>query len=124
MIGHHYTDHDIVTLNYEDLRSNITNHANGALGLWYAKNGAKGHEWASGFGKNRFLVNIPCLREKGFSLTVEKLATMISKSADYHEGFRSALLALGHTHIDIVESNGESHMGVLLDFDNVEVTKA
>lgn len=111
----HKTQHNIYVPDYDKLLKNITNHCNGALGLWFAN---ENKDWASGFGGNTYEFGIK--NRKSVDMPLSLLSSMASKfsHADY-VSLHHNLLDDGYTDIRLIENCGWCDMGVVLDFNSI-----
>ena len=117
LIGFHATNNEITELNYADLLDSITNHDNGALGLWCSFD----HKWIGSFGRNIYRVTVEdaCTVD----LSVDKLAKMSqTHSREDYTAMRDRWLREGYHVMRLIEADGHCAMFVLLDFDRATLS--
>ena len=118
LVGYHATDHLYDKPNYERLLSNITNHDNGALGLWCSFE----TRWIKGsFGKHIYRVEI---EGSSYNMPIDELAGMCQtcRSQEDYTHRRNELLQQGYDIIRIVEMDGSCDMFVVMNFDTVKMS--
>lgn len=112
----HNTNHKIYQPDYNTLWLNITNHINGALGIWYANDNK---EWANGFGKNTYEFGVE--NPKPYNMTIGQLSNLSNKITHKsgYTNLRKQLMKEGYNYIRLIEIDGVCHMGVVLDFESI-----
>ncbi len=125
MLLFHASNLDYSFPNYDDLKNNITNHPNGALGLWVATDDS----WISSFGGNVYTIEIedehttilPTSElfdwEKKYPHTDE---SDLSHHINYYSNKRQELLEAGYKCVLFKEYSGSIGMGVVLDFQYIK----
>jgi hypothetical protein len=122
MIGYHNTDHIISDLNYDELYNNISNHDNGAMGLWCSVK----DDWQKGFGKNTYKVEVT---GEAYNMPVNELQGLCYndlKSGDrrpYYKKLRDDMLKRGFTHIRILERHRGVDMFIVCDFNYATIER-
>jgi hypothetical protein len=111
----HKTSSKIYVPDYDKLLVSISNHGNGALGLWYAN---EDKEWAGGFGSNVYEFGIK--NPKPYNMTVTELRGLGRNGlVDEFTRYRNMLMKENFNYIKIIESDGRCDMGVVLDFNAI-----
>lgn len=122
-VAHHATSHTFKFPVYEKLLNNITNHANGALGLWCATNNP---DWIQGFGGNVYEVeyddsNVLMMDFSDFSSMCRDTPVVPDDNNDnprqYFIDKRQEYIDEGYTVLAIVEGHGGVDMLIILDMD-------
>lgn len=115
----HASRHEFDFPDYDMLTANITNHDNGLLGLWVAKN----DDWIEGFGGNIYSVKI---EGETADLSIEELQSWCNKhdnEKDFYVQKRNEFLKNGISYIHLIECNGRSDMGIVIDFSAIKEFK-
>jgi hypothetical protein len=113
MILIHASNHESFKPDYQELVSNITNHPNGALGLWCCPEHFK---WMDKFGRH---IHKFSFEGNFLDLSVEDLMSLGrgGKGLEDFIRFREEYLEQGIDGLKIIERTGESHMVVILNLD-------
>lgn len=99
---------------YKLIRSNTSNHANGLLGLWVAASA----DWIKPFGDQMYsLVVSGSVMDIGVG-TLQKLRH--DDEPDFYAEIRNMLLAKGVEYLRVMELDGQSHMGIVLNFEAIK----
>ena len=112
---YHSTDHIIDFPDYDTPYNNITNHNNGALGLWCAVDPS----WISGFGKYVYEIEVDD-EIKQYNMTIEELSTMANKSKEHHAELRLELLDQQFDIVRILEFAERCDMVVILNMNAIK----
>jgi hypothetical protein len=106
----HATPHDFDFPDYEKIRGNMTGHANGMLGLWVGVES----DWIEGFGSTIYEIELqnPNVEE----LSICQLAAWCRHDHEFHEARRLEYLNRGVDYVRLVEQDGRSDMGILVNF--------
>ncbi len=121
----HASHHEFDFPDYEKIRKNLTGHANGMLGLWVSVK----NDWIDDFGdvKYEIVLGSPDCRERLniANLSIGTLASWASKDEAFHLAKRQEFLAQEVDYLRLVEVDGRSEMGIVLNFSAIKsFTKA
>jgi hypothetical protein len=108
---YHASPHKFEFPDYELLTKNKSNHDNGLLGLWVATES----DWIKGFGKNVYSLNIEGVSQ---NLSIQDLHAWANEAdgPQFYEHMRATLMAQGIDYLRLVEIDGRSDMGIVLNF--------
>ena len=110
----HASKHAYEAPDYDFLAANRENHQNGLLGLWVS---AKS-DWITGFGEHVYAVEFD---GESIDLTVGELMQWSrATDDDFYVQKRNELLAQGVTYIRLIEQDGRSEMGVVVNFSAIQ----
>lgn len=113
----HASSADFEFPDYEELLKNITNHDNGALGLWCA---ASDH-WIKGFGGNTYEVHYD--GAKAFNIPFSEFYKMCHpddyEGKEYFVNKRNEYISNGIDVLHIVESSGSIDMLIIMNMDAI-----
>jgi hypothetical protein len=110
----HASKHAYEAPDYDFLAANRENHQNGLLGLWVS---AKS-DWITGFGEHVYAVEFD---GESIDLTVAELMQWSRQTDDdFYVQKRNELLAQGVTYIRLIEQDGRSEMGVVVNFSAIQ----
>lgn len=113
---YHASHHEFDFPDYEKMVCNKTGHDNGLLGLWVSVKS----DWIEGFGPKVYEMDIEGT-SKDLSITqLHRWAFDHADDPDFYRGLRQQLLAEGVAYLRLVESDGRSEMGVIVDFDVIQ----
>lgn len=111
----HATAHDFDFPDYEKIKVNMTGHANGMLGLWVGV----ANDWIQGFGSNTYRIELKDPKVEDLSLA--QLSAWSKQDHDFHQARREEYLARGIDYLRLVEQDGRSDMGIVVNFDAIDV---
>lgn len=110
----HASKHEFDFPDYDQITSNMTGHANGMLGLWVAVK----NDWIESFGGVLYEVDLkdPVVRD----VTIDELSSWSHHDEEYHKDLRDKYILDGVDFLRLVETDGRSAMGVVVNFDAIE----
>lgn len=112
----HASRHEFDFPDYEKMNANQTGHDNGLLGLWVSVRS----DWIESFGGNIYEMEI---QGKVAQLNLRELSSWASEhqnSLDFYRQKRMEFLDKGISYIALIEKDGESEMGIVVDFGSIK----
>lgn len=98
---------------YEQIAVNRENHANGLLGLWVSHKS----DWIAGFGEHLYEIEFS---GSVYDLTIAELASWCDNEDGFYLTKRKELLDKGFSYMRLIESDGRSEMGVIINFNSIQ----
>jgi hypothetical protein len=113
---HHASQHDFDFPDFEKITANTTNHINGFLGLWVSVQ----TDWIEGFGERIYEMDVvgECR-----DMPVSELAKWNRQDQgepDFYARIRETMLEEGVAYLRLIELDGRSEMGVVLDLSAIQ----
>lgn len=112
---YHRSHHVFNFPSIDEIERNLTGSMNGLLGLWVT---FKDEDWAKGFGDILYSMDVDLRKNTVRHLKVGDLSKMGLDPEPYRE-FRAKLLAEGVDFLYLLEGSGESHMGIVINFEAI-----
>lgn len=112
MLTYHASPHLFEFPDYDLVCANRENHANGNLGLWVSMS----PDWISGFGSNIYSLEVSGITKDLPLKTLSQWDKDSPNDPDFYSNMRQSLLNEGVTFLRLVEIDGRSDMGIVIDF--------
>lgn len=115
----HASRHSFEFPDYEKICSNRTGHENGDLGLWVANKS----DWIDGFGGYVYEVDFEGVSKDLSIHELSKWACLTDGSAEnssFYRSKREEMITQGISFLRLVEDDGRSEMGIVLNFDSIK----
>lgn len=113
IVGFHASPHRFERPDYAMIRANRVNHANGHLGLWVASGD---NAWVRKFGGHLYRLE---LEGRVQDLPIETLSRWSREEPGWYGTQRKQLLDEGVAYLRVVEQDGRSDMGIVIDLDAI-----
>jgi len=111
----HASPHEFKFPVYDLLIKNTTNHDNSVLGLWVSSR----TDWIGGFGENFYKVDIDARSIDRSVVELRQWAVENPNEPYFYTEQRQRLLLDEVDYIRVVESDGRSEMGIVLNFNAI-----
>lgn len=108
---YHASDHEFDFPSYERMAANKTGHDNGLLGLWVSVK----PDWITGFGSTVYAMEIEGVSKDLPIRDLKQWAHDHWNDPDFYKRVRRQLIAEGVAYLILVELDGRSEMGVVVD---------